>query len=116
MYRVLLALFYGTLTFAAQSWADLRSLDGIRVQDTAGKEYKGAFRNFSDTAISIDEGGRAVSVERQRVRRVQVKSTARRLHNMAIGAGIGLALGLIADHTLGAYLRNEYSEGDGARA
>ena len=51
-----------------------------------------------------------MAIERTRVRRVQVKSASRRVRNIVIGAAIGLAVGLVADQTLGTYLRNEAGE------
>jgi hypothetical protein len=44
---------------------------------------------------------------------VKVRSTSRRVRNLLIGAGIGLAIGITADQTLGTYLRNE--SGDSQR-
>ena len=38
------------------------------------------------------------------------------MRNVLIGAGIGVALGVTIDQTLGAYFRNEAGENDGARA
>ena len=119
MHRALITLLCCTIPLAAQSWDDLRALktgDRVKVQDTAGKERGGAFRALSDNAISIESGRSEVSIERAKVRRVQIKSSARRWRNLAIGAGIGLALGLAADYTLGTYLRNEASHGSAARA
>lgn len=119
MLRILLAFVSCALPLAAQSWDDLRGLkpgDRVKVQDTAGQERKGKFRAVSANAISIESGKSEVSVERARVRRVQVKSSARRWRNVAIGAGIGLVLGLVVDQTLGAYIRNESVESSGVRA
>jgi len=119
MHRALFTLLCCMIPLAAQSWDDLRALkagDRVKVQDTAGKERGGAFRALSDNAISIESGGSEVSIERSKVRRVQIKSSSRRWRNFAIGAGIGLALGLAADYTLGTYLRNETSQGGAARA
>jgi hypothetical protein len=114
-----IAFLFFTIPLAAQSWEALRGLkpgDAVKIQDTAGKEQKGKFRTVSDNAISIETGRQEVSIEKAKVRRVQIKSGTRRLRNFAIGAGIGLVLGLVADQTLGVYLRNESNEGDGARA
>ena len=41
------------------------------------------------------------------MQRVQVASGSRRLRNILVGAGIGLAVGLVVDQTLGVRLRNE---------
>src|ERR1041385_8617709 len=119
MFRMLIALLYCAIPLTAQPWDDLRVLktgDAVKVQSTDGNNYNGKFRSLSSSAIAIEVKRSEVSVERTRVRRVEAKSAARRWRNAAIGAGIGLAVGLLTDMTLGQYLRNEYSEGGGARA
>jgi hypothetical protein len=119
MNRILLALMACAIPLAAQSWDGLSSLksgDSIKVLDTAGHEQKGSFRAVSADAVSIATGNSEVAVERARVRRVQVKSSSRRARNFLIGAAIGFVVGLVADQTLGVYLRNEASESGGARA
>ena len=119
MYRVLLALLSCAIPLAAQSWDALSGLQrgrSIKILDTAGVEQKGSFRAVSAERISIATGKGEVAIERTRVRRVQVKSASRRVRNIVIGAAIGLAVGLVADQTLGTYLRNEAGEGSGARA
>src|SRR5262245_8682786 len=119
MPRLFLALVFCTIPLAAQSWDDLRVLkpgDRVKVQDKDGKERSGKFRAVSNTAISLDAGKNEVSVERARVRRVQIKSPAKRWRNVAIGLGIGVALALVVDFSLGVYLRNEAGESEGARA
>ena len=64
-------------------------------------------------SISADNG--EAMVERTRVKRVKLRSGSRRVRNTIIGAGIGFAVGLTIDQTLGTYFRNESSEGTGAR-
>ena len=106
-----------SLSLSAQSWDSLRSLksgDPIKILDTSGQESKGAFRAVTDGAITLATGKSETSVERPRVRRVQVRSGSRRVRNAVIGAAIGLAIGVTVDQTLGAYLRNE--TGDSGRA
>ena len=107
------------LPLSAQSWDALRELkpgDVIIVRDNAGHERKGGFTTFSSDAISLKTRSGEMSIERPRVRRVQIPSKARRIRNVLIGAAIGVAVGATADQTLGAYLRNEVGEGAGARA
>src|SRR6476646_961005 len=119
MSRILIALLYCTIPLAAQTWEALSVLktdDAVKVRSTDGKEYKGKFRSVSATAIALEVKQSEMSVERTRVRRVEIKSSARRWRNVAIGVGIGFAVGLVTDLTLGQYLRNELSEGDCARA
>jgi len=117
--QILLVIFSCAIALGAQSWEDLSGLkpgDRVKVKDASGKEYKGSFRALSADAITIETRNKELSVERARVRRVQIASSSRRLRHFAIGAGIGFALGLITDQTLGAFLRNESGEGTGARA
>ena len=57
-----------------------------------------------------------VSIERARVRRVEVRSASRRTMNALIGAGVGVAVGAVLDQSLGALFRNETGEGGGQRA
>jgi hypothetical protein len=107
------------LPLQAQSWDALRSLnpgDRVKVLETGGQEHSGVFARFSPNAISLTAGHNEVSVERSRVRRVQLRSGARRARRVLIGAAIGVAVGLTVDQTLGAYLRNESGEGTGSRA
>ena len=46
----------------------------MKVRDTAGKEYKGAFADASADAITVRTDKGEVAVERNRVRRVQVSA------------------------------------------
>ena len=47
---------------------------------------------------------------------MEVRCNARRTRNLLIGLGIGVAVGVTADQTVGAYVRNESNESAGARA
>lgn len=114
---VALALF--TLPLYGQSWDALRELkpgDRIAVLDSGGKEYKGELMAVSPEAVALRTQRQETSIERSRVRRVQVRSASRRVRNILIGAGFGVALGLIIDQTLGTYFRNEAGESSAARA
>jgi hypothetical protein len=107
------------ISLHAQTWETLRGLragDRVYVLDSAGKQHKGTFSSLSDEALSISAGKTQVSIERARVRRVDIPSSSRRIRNALIGAGVGFAVGLATDLTLGAYLRNESGESGGARA
>lgn len=117
--RVLPLLLVPLLHLAAQSWdglSQLRPGDKIRVLEIAGAERKGAFSSFTPQAIALRTDSGEISVERSRVRRIQVRSSNRRIRNLAIGAAIGVAVGVTVDQTLGAYLRNEAGESSGTRA
>jgi hypothetical protein len=116
---LILGLLLCGLPVYAQPWSTLRSLapgDRVKVRDTEGATYSGRFRAVSETGISVETGQREVSIERGRVRRVQVRSGARRVRRILIFSGIGLGVGVAADYTAGAYIRNEGSETTGQRA
>ena len=110
-----LALMLAGAPLAAQSWDALRGLEGhhVKVMDTGGEERKGICDSISADSIALQNGKGRVVVERSKVRRVQVRSGARRVRNILIGAAIGVAVGLTVDQTVGAYLRNE--TGDSGR-
>ncbi|PYT16240.1 MAG: hypothetical protein DMG59_11005 [Acidobacteria bacterium] len=117
--RIIVGLLACGLLVSAQSWDTLRRLnpgDRVKVRDVSGQEHKGAFVSLSADNISITTGKSEMAIERSRVRRVELRSGSRRARNAMIGAGIGFAIGLIVDQTAGAYFRNEFSEGSGARA
>jgi hypothetical protein len=112
------SLFLG-LPLCAQPWETLGRLDRgarIKVQVTGGPGSTGRFQSASAAAISLETDHGMVSVERTGVRRVQVRSGARRIRRVAIAAAIGVALGVTVDQTLGTYFRNESGESSGARA
>jgi hypothetical protein len=115
--RVLLfAAFVWLPPLGAQSWDVVRALrpgDRVKVEETSGAEHKGTVAGVTADAISVESRKSQISIDRTRVRRVLVHSSNRRLRNLAIGAAAGLAVGIVADQTLGHYLRNE--TGDSAR-
>jgi hypothetical protein len=107
-----LAVLLGAFPLSAQSWDAVRGLqkgDRVKVLERDGTEHKGAVTSVTPEAVSLATGTTQVSVDRPRVKRVQLHSPSRRVRNIAIGAGIGLALGVVVDQTVGAYLRNESS-------
>ena len=81
--------------------------DRVKVQETAGAEHKGAVTAVTPEAISFTAGKTQVSLDRTKVQRIQIHSGTRRARNIAIGAGIGVAVGVVVDQTIGRYLRNE---------
>ena len=110
---IVLCLLFSCLPVFGESWDELRRLnpgDRVRVLDTAGREHKGVFQAVSTDSISIEAGKSQVAIERLRVRRIEVKSNARRVRNALIGVGIGVAVAVTVDQTLGARLRNESNE------
>lgn len=107
-----IAVLFAALPIAGQSWDAVRGLqkgDRVKVLERNGTEHKGTVTSVTPEAVSLATGTTEVSVGRPRVKRVQLHSASRRVRNIAIGAGIGLALGVVVDQTVGAYLRNESS-------
>lgn len=106
----LLLLSVCALSLSAQPWDPVRNLQAgarVKVREINGPEHKGNVASVTPEAISITSPSGTVSVERTKVARVEVHRANRRVRNMAIGAGIGLAVGLVIDQTLGVRLRNE---------
>ena len=107
---VLLALLVCTFPLRAQSWDLVRGLktgDRVRVEESGGAQHKGAVTAVTPDGLSLTTGGAQVSIERSRVKRVQLHSGSRRARNIAIGAAVGVAIGVVVDQTIGRYLRNE---------
>lgn len=116
---IVVALLTCGIALRAQSWDELRGLnpgDRVKVVDTSGQQHKGVFTAVSADAISLEKDNSQIAIERSRVRRVQVRSTSRRVRNALIWSGIGVAVGATLDQTLGTYIRNESQESGGARA
>jgi hypothetical protein len=110
---LLLALIVCVLPVRAQSWDVVRGLhsgDRVKVRDKDGKEHKGTVTAVTPEGISVATGKTEVALELARVKRVQIHGGARRARNIAIGAGIGVVMGIVVDQTIGAYLRNEVSD------
>ena len=107
------------LPLAAESWDVVRGLDPgrpVEVRNAAGEDRRGALRAVSADSISLQTDKGEITFQRADVRRVRVKSGSRRVRSILIGVAIGATIGLIADNTVGAYVRNETGEGTGARA
>jgi hypothetical protein len=109
---LLIAAFVSALPLTAQSWDVVRALrpgDREKVTETSRAEHKGTVSAVTADAISIQSGKAQVSIDRVNVRRVEVRSSNRRLRNLAIGAAVGVAVGVVTDQTLGKYIRNEFA-------
>ncbi len=103
---------------ASHDWgklSELRTGDRIQVIQTDGREQVGNFAAATADALTVTSGSAQTRVERVQVRKVVVLSRSKRLRNTLIGAGIGFAVGLTLDQTLGAYLNNEVGYSAGAR-
>ena len=109
----LLGVIVCALPIKGQSWDTVQGLQPgqrVKVQEIGGNERKGTVTAVTPEAISLATGKTQVSLDRSRVKRVQIHSGTRRARNIAIGAGIGVVLGVVVDQTIGAYLRNEVSD------
>jgi hypothetical protein len=81
---------------------------------TNDRAEKGEFVSTSTESLTINTRGGEQRFLRPEVVRVVSRRQSRRMRNLLIGVGVGAAIGLITDETLGAYLRNE-SNPAGAR-
>lgn len=102
---------------ASSSWENLNQLkpgDPVEIV-TSDRVAKGEFVSSSTESLSIHTNGGEQKFMRAEIVRVVSRSHARRGRNVLIGVAAGVGIGLIADLSLGTYLRNE-SNPDGARA
>jgi hypothetical protein len=100
----------------AQSWDSLRGLrqgEAVRLTEINGPEHKGTFSAATADTVTIQSDGTPHTFEKAKVQMVKVRSSARRLRNLLIGAGIGVGAGIAVDQSLGTLLRNE--SGDSKR-
>ena len=117
---LLVALVSVRLILAApvpQTWERLEKLNpGAPVEvATSTRIEKGEFVSSSTESLTIRTGQGEHRFPRQEVVRVISRAHSRRMRNLLIGVGVGAAIGLAADQTIGTYLRNE-SNPTGARA
>jgi len=118
---LLLALLPAT-TLAQESdgaWENLgqlRSGDKIRVIDQKLASFEGTVQSVSEKAITINQRGRDLPINREDVLRVSVVDSGARLRRLVIGAGIGAGAGLAGGVPLRARLNNEGGAGDAALA
>jgi hypothetical protein len=110
MLRLIVVLWIAVAAaHAATGWerlSELRPGDRIVVVQTDGKEYDGQMLRVTADSLSLRAEGSEITVERTKILRVTLRKS-RRLRNALIGAGIGFAVSLTLDKTLGTYLNNE---------
>jgi len=89
------------------NWDNLKSLtrgQEIRVVMNNVKSYQGKFESLSDDGITLQQAGGEQTLPRQDVLRVSWKGQSHRTRNAkigaAVGAGVGLAGGLVANHII----------------
>jgi hypothetical protein len=118
-FSLFFVLALGLSAAASHDWnriSDLHTGDRIQVIQTDGGEQVGNFAAVTAEGLTIASGPNQTRVERARVRKVVVLSRSKRLRNALIGVGIGFAVGLVVDKTVGAYLNNESHYSGGAQA
>jgi hypothetical protein len=108
--RCLPVLLACLLPLHAQSWDALHGLkpgEPVRIVDNSGQERRGSFSTLSPESLTVQTGAGMQSIQRTSIRQIKVRSSSRRIRNLLIGVGIGVATGVAVDQTLGAALRNE---------
>ena len=112
MKLLLLALICTSfLNGAPKTWAAVGRLTPgtpVEVVTSSGPEM-GQVVSSSTEDLTIRTNGREHKFARSEILRVTSRARSKRLRNMLIGAGIGVGVSLLADRTIGTYLRNESS-------
>lgn len=120
MKLLLLALASAGLVLAAPGsrvWEGLGQLSsGTPIEVvTADRAEKGEFVSSSSESLTIHTQQGEERFLRADVVRVVSRRASHRTRNVLIGVGVGAAISLVTDRSLGTYLRNESNPG-GARA
>ncbi len=100
------------------SWDEVQGLSTgqiLKIATKGGTTHKGAFASLAGTSLRIVEGSAEASISKDDVLRVEVRAEGRRARNVLIAAGVGLAIGIVLDQTLGTIARNETGEDSGTR-
>lgn len=99
------------LTGAPKTWdaiGRLRPGTAVEVVRSIGSE-KGAVVSSSTDDLTIRTSSGEHKFARPDIVRVTSRTRSKRVRNMLIGAGIGVGISLLADRTIGTYIRNESS-------
>jgi len=112
MRLLLVALACVGLVLAApvsNTWQSLGQLNpGARIEVvTRDRTEKGEFVSSSTESLTIRTRRGEQRLLRPEVVRVVSRTQSRRMRNVLIGVGVGAAIGLATDQTIGRYLRNE---------
>ena len=94
---------------ASHDWENVTKIKpGTRVEVVAADQAaKGEFIACSTESLTIRTGRGEQRFARPEVIRVVSLGRSRRLRNALIGGGVGVAVALTTDKTLGSYLHNE---------
>jgi len=89
------------------NWDNLKSLtpgQEIRVVMNNVESYQGKFKSLSDDGITLQQAAGEQTLPRKDVLRVSWKGQSHRARNIligtAVGAGLGLTAGLVANHII----------------
>jgi hypothetical protein len=112
MKSLLLALACVGLVLAApasKTWDSVRQLrPGAPIEVvTTDRAVKGEFVSSSTEGLTIRTRSGEQRFARPDIVRVVSRTRSRRVRNILIGVGVGAAISLVTDRTIGAYLRNE---------
>lgn len=112
MKLLLIALASVGLVLAApvsKDWESLGHLNpGALIEVVASDRAEtGEFVSIFTESLTIRTPRGERKFPRREVMRVVSRKQSRRTGNLLIGVGVGAAIGLVTDQTLGAYLRNE---------
>jgi hypothetical protein len=113
---VIALLLAGAAVAAPRSWESLNQLHpGEPIEIINGdRAVKGDFVSSSTESLTIRTTAGEQRFLRPDVARVISRARSHRLRNALIGAGVGVAISIVTDQTVGTYLRNE-SNPDAAR-
>jgi hypothetical protein len=104
-----LALAGQAQTAKAKSWESLGQLNlGAPIEVIVeGHSSRGEFVSCSTEKLTIRTRSGEMSFPRPEVIQVNSRAQTRRFRNALIGLGVGAAISLITDQTIGRFLRNE---------
>jgi hypothetical protein len=113
---VIALLLAGGAAAAPKTWESLNQLHpGEPIEIIRGdRAVKGDFVSSSTESLTIRTPVGEQRFLRPDVARVISRARSHRLRNALIGAGVGVAISIVTDQTVGTYLRNE-SNPDAAR-
>jgi hypothetical protein len=100
---------------ASKTWESLGQLNSdapIEVV-TSDRAEKGEFVSSSTESLTIHTRRGEQRFLRSEVVRVVSRTQSRRTRNVLLGVGVGAAISLVIDQTLGTYLRNESNPASG---
>jgi hypothetical protein len=94
---------------ASKTWESLGQLQsGAPIEVvTSDRAQKGEFVSSSTESLTIRTDRGEQRFLRPEIVRVVSRARSRRTRNVLIGVGVGAAISLVTDQTIGAYLRNE---------